>query len=208
VSLGGLDPVKAAPLTDAGLTPYRAVKRAVPRLAPGTTAVVIGVGGLGQHALQFLKLMTASRVIAVDLDPAKRALAGRLGADLVLDPADGDPVEQVRAVTKAEGAEAVFDFVGNDATLVQAAGMVGRQGLVSVVGLAGGTLPYSFLAIAGEAQIMGSTWGSHNELKEVIALAQAGLLTDTSEVHPLDQINEVFERLEKGEIEGRAVLVP
>jgi propanol-preferring alcohol dehydrogenase len=208
VSLGDLDPVKAAPLTDAGLTPYRAVKRAIPRLAPGATAVVIGIGGLGHHGLQFLKLMTASRVIAIDLDPSKRALAERLGADVVVDPGEGDPVEQVQAATNAAGAEAVFDFVGNDGTLAQAAGMVGRQGLVSIVGLAGGSLPYSFRGIAGEAQVMGSTWGSHNELREVIALAQAGLLADTSEAYPLEEINEVFDRLEKGEIAGRAVLVP
>ncbi len=206
--LGDLDPAKAAPLTDAGLTPYRAVKRAVPRLTPGTTAVVIGLGGLGHHGLQFLKEMTAAKVVAIDTDPAKRQLADRLGADATVDPNAGDPIEQILAATGGQGAEAVFDFVGSDTTLAQAIGMVGRQGLISIVGLAGGSLPYSFLGIAGEATVMGSTWGSHTELSEVIALAQAGKLADTSHTYPLDEINEVFERLEKGGIEGRAVLVP
>jgi propanol-preferring alcohol dehydrogenase len=208
VPIGDLEPAMAAPLTDAGLTPYRAVKRAVPRLTPGTTSVVIGVGGLGHYGLQFLKEMTASVVVAIDTDPAKRQLAERLGADATIDPAEGDPIARVQDLTGGEGAAAVFDFVGVDATLAQAAGMVGRQGLLTIIGLAGGTLPFSFLGVAGEAEVMGSTWGSHNELREVIALAQAGKLADTTETHPLDDINQVFEALEAGHIQGRAVLVP
>ena len=82
---GSLDLVRAAGLTDAGLTPYRAVKKALPYLRPGTTAVAIGAGGLGQYGIQYLKLMTSATVIAVETSPAKRQLALSLGADHAID---------------------------------------------------------------------------------------------------------------------------
>ena len=103
---------------------------------------------------------------------------------------------------------AVLDFVGSDATLATAAACVGRQGMVVLVGLAGGALTYSFMGMPGEAAVMGSTWGTRNELEEVIALAAAGRLSFHVEQHPLADINDVFHRLETGEVAGRAVLVP
>jgi alcohol dehydrogenase, propanol-preferring len=208
VPIGDLDPVTAAPLVDAALTPYRAVMMARPRLRPGTVAVSIGVGGLGQYGLRFLHELTAARVIAVDTDPQKREVAESLGIDLVLDPTEVDVVEEVRTFTGGEGATAVIDYVGAESTLATAAGTVGRQGLVVVVGLAGGSLPFSFLGLAGEAEVTSSQWGTRNELGEVIALAQQGRIPVAADVHPLMKINEVFGRLERGEIEHRAVLVP
>ncbi len=86
VRLTTLDPVAAAPLTDAALTPYRAVKKVVPRLGAGTTAVLIGVGGLGQYGLQLVRLLTPARVVVVDISSDKRAAALALGADVVLTP--------------------------------------------------------------------------------------------------------------------------
>jgi alcohol dehydrogenase, propanol-preferring len=81
VPLGDLDPVDSAPLADAGLTPYHAVARALPLLTPSATAVVIGVGGLGHLAVQILRAITGSRIVAVDVDPAKLAAAEGYGAD-------------------------------------------------------------------------------------------------------------------------------
>src|SRR6478672_12775131 len=88
VPLGDLDPVSSAPLTDAALTPYRAVRRCLPRLVPGTTAIVIGAGGLGQYAVQLLRELSAARVVAVEPSAARRATALELGAHLALTPAD------------------------------------------------------------------------------------------------------------------------
>ncbi len=206
VPLQGLDPAVAAPLTDAGLTPYHAVRQALPRLVPGTTAVVIGVGGLGHYGLQFIRELSPARIVAVDVSEAKRNLALELGAALAVDPATDDVAEAVR--DGDEGAMAVLDFVGSDATLATAAACVGRQGMVVIVGLAGGALTYSFMGMPGEAVVMGSTWGTRNELEEVIALAAAGRLSFHVEQHPLADINDVFHRLEAGEVAGRAVLVP
>ena len=73
--IGDLDPLLAAALTDAGLTPYRAVKRALSRLVPGSVAVLIGIGGLGHFGLQYVKLLSAARAVAVDTSPQARRLA-------------------------------------------------------------------------------------------------------------------------------------
>jgi propanol-preferring alcohol dehydrogenase len=208
VPLGGLDPVDAAPLTDAGLTPYRAVKKALPRLVPGTTVVSIGVGGLGHFALQFLRELSPARIVAIDTAPAKRALATEVGADHVIDPGTTDAAAEIRALTGGDGAAAVLDFVGADATLAVAAGAVARQGLVVLAGLAGGSVPFSFFSQATEAELTTSYWGTRNELAEVIALAQAGRVHGHTESHALTAVNAVFARLAAGEINGRAVLVP
>jgi len=206
VPLQGIDPAIASPLTDAGLTPYHAVRHALPRLHPGATAVVIGVGGLGHFGIQFIRELSSARIVAVDIDEAKRDLALELGATVALDPSSDDVAGVAHA--DGEGAMAVFDFVGSDATLAMSAACVGRQGVVLLVGLAGGVLPYSFMGMPGESVVMGSTWGTRNELEDVIALAAADRLSFHVEQHPLSDINDVFRRLEAGEIIGRAVLVP
>jgi propanol-preferring alcohol dehydrogenase len=208
VRLGDLDPVDAAPLTDAGLTPYRAVKKVLALLVPGTNVVSIGVGGLGHFGVQLLKELSPATVIALDTSASKRSLAADLGADLVIDPAGTDAVGEIRDFTGGQGAEAVLDFVGSDATLAIALGGVGRQGLVVLAGLAGGAAAFSFFSQATEAQLTTSYWGSRNELAEVVALAQQGKLRSHVERHPLADINTVFARLARGEVDGRAVLVP
>jgi propanol-preferring alcohol dehydrogenase len=208
VRLTELEPAMAAPLADAALTPYRAVKKVLDRLVPGSTAVTIGVGGLGQFGLELLKTLSQAKVVAIDTLPSKRALASELGADLVLDPMAADPGVEIAAFTGGEGASAVLDFVGSDVTMRTAVGAVGRKGIVVLVGLAGGSAPFSFFSMAGEAELTSSYWGSRNELAEVIALAERGRLHGHVERHGLGEINEVFGRLQQGEIDGRAVLVP
>lgn len=164
---------------------------------------------VGQDTVvQFLKLLSPATVVAVDTSPTKRKLAADLGADATLDPDEVEVAEEIKSMTDGEGAQAVLGFVGIDATLSTAAGSVGRQGIVSILGLGGGVLPFSFMGIPSEATVIGSAWGSRNDLAEVIALAQKGELADTSESHPLDEINTVFDRLRDGQIKGRAVLVP
>lgn len=207
VHLRDLDPVTAAPLTDAALTPYRAVKKTLPRLVPGTTAVVIGVGGLGHFGLQLVKTLTPARVIAVDTAADKRALAADLGADRVFDPGQVDVPSGIVQATGGDGATAVFDFVGADATLPDALGSVARQGIVVLVGLAGGQARFS-TDVATEAVVTTSHWGNHNELEEVLDLARADRIQAHTAQYPLDQINQVFQQLANGNITGRAVIVP
>src|SRR5262245_4669913 len=133
VPLRELDPVTAAPLTDAALTPYHALAPALPQLVPGSSALVIGVGGLGSIAVQLLRALSPARVVAVDLRETSRALALRYGAAAALD-ADGLTPADVRDALGGR-ATLVLDFVGNEATLALAAGALEIGGLVALVGL-------------------------------------------------------------------------
>lgn len=100
----GLDPKNAAPLTDAGLTPYHAVRRSWPKLTPESIAVVIGVGGLGHMAVQIIKATTAARIIAVDSRDEALALAKSLGADYAI-KSDAGTATQIKELTGGHGAE-------------------------------------------------------------------------------------------------------
>jgi propanol-preferring alcohol dehydrogenase len=200
--LGSLDPVRAAPLADAGLTPYRAVRRADPWLQPGARVLIIGFGGLGQFAIQYLRRHPGLRISVWDINPDKLALAAAMGADAALAElsaaADGRPHE----------ADVVFDFVGSDATLAAAATHLAPGGLLMVVGEGGGALSFGIDARAVESWITTTAWGSADELREVVALAAAGALTWDVEVLPLADAATAHARLASGEVQGRIVLVP
>jgi len=208
VPLDGLDPVIAAPLTDAALTPYRAVRKVQPKLGPGRTLAIIGVGGLGHMALQIVRaLAPATRVIAIDISAEKLAMARELGADHCVD-ARGEVGAAVKAATGGAGADAVIDFVGNDASLANAAASVAVSGKLVIVGIAGGTLPFSFWKMPLECEVTTSIWGNRQELKEVLELARRGLIAPHIERQPLSAINDVIARLHAGQVRGRVVLTP
>ena len=207
VPLGELDPVAAAPLTDAGLTPYHAIKRSLHRLVPGTTAVVIGVGGLGHVAVQLLRALSPATVIAVDLDEAKLRLAQAVGADHAV-PSGPDASAEIRRITGGHGCELVVDCVGAQPTVDLAAAIVRPLGDIALVGIGGGTLGVSFFSIAQEASVASTYWGSIVELQEVIALAERGLLDIHVERFRLDDALEAYGKLKRGEVDGRAVITP
>jgi len=204
--LGDLDPRAAAPLTDAGLSTYHAVKRSLSLLRPGSTAVVIGVGGLGQMAVQILKAISPARVIAVDLSAEKLALAKTVGADATV-VSDERAVEHVRELCGG-GAELVLDVVGSDATLQLAVGVSRRLGHLTVVGIAGGSFPYGYLSVPTELAVTSTFYGSIPELSDVVALAAAGSIKTEVELFALDQTSLAYDRLREGKIRGRAVVTP
>jgi alcohol dehydrogenase, propanol-preferring len=203
-SIGSLDPVQAAPLACGGLTAYRAVKHGLETLrntvqAPGR-ALVIGAGGLGQYAVQYLRALTDAEVFVADTSPAKQTQAKQLGAHHV-----GSLEELVALETRAD---VVLDFVGADATLQGAAKLVKRQGLVVVVGLFGGRIPFGIGAVPHEARFMSSIWGTNAELGELLQLAQRESIRSTVEVLPLASAQIAHDRLRAGDVTGRFVLVP
>jgi alcohol dehydrogenase, propanol-preferring len=201
LSLEGLDPVHAAPLADAGVTPYRAIRRIRAWLQPGATAVLIGVGGLGQFAIQYLRDLTETRVNAVDRDPAKLRRARDLGAsDAVL-------VEEAAGLGP-ESAQVVLDFVGSDSTLGLAAMLVRRAGIVVQVGIAGGTTPFGMGLLSPEVHFTSSVSGSLRDLQAVLELARKGGLDWHVESVPLEQVNLALDRVRRGDVLGRLVLVP
>ncbi len=205
VPLGELDPVRAAPLADAALTPYHAIRRALP-LTPGAAAVVIGVGGLGHVAVQLLRALTPCRIVAIDRRPEALEAAVAAGASAVFDAA----AVTARDVRRAAGGRAalVLDFVGVDETLALAAGSVAAGGHVSIVGVGGGTFPMRFGAVPPETPVVFSNWGTRSELAEVVALARAGAIELEVDTVPLDDVPAAYERLAAGNVRGRLVAVP
>ncbi|MGP4043071.1 NAD(P)-dependent alcohol dehydrogenase [Streptomyces sp. 2A115] len=207
VPIDGLDPVATVPLTDAGLTPYHAIKRSLPKLLPGSTAVVIGAGGLGHVAIQLLRAMTSARVIALDVSEEKLLLAREVGAhETVL--SDARAAARVRELTGGIGAEAVFDFVGAEPTVKTAGAVAAVEGEVSIVGIGGGALPVGFGHLPFEVSVNAPYWGSRGELIEVLALARSGAVSVHTETFTLDEAPLAYERLHAGKINGRAVILP
>jgi propanol-preferring alcohol dehydrogenase len=207
VPLGDLDPVEAAPLTDAGLTPYHAVKRSLPLLVPGSTAVVIGAGGLGHMAVQILRETCSATVIAVDQRSEALGVATTIGAHHGVLAGDS-AAQEIRDLTAGKGADVVLDIVGSDDTLALAAAVTRPLGHLTIVGLGGGTLPVSFFGIAFEVSVASTYWGSLPELIEVISLAAAGRIRAHVQRFPLHDAPAAYEAMRTGALEGRAVIVP
>jgi NAD+-dependent secondary alcohol dehydrogenase Adh1 len=199
----GVEPAAVAPHSDAGLTAYHAVKRLLPRLVPGSTTAIIGVGGVGHIALQLVRILGGGTVIGIDTDERRRALAQELGADEVLANA-----ADVREATNGAGADVVLDFVATDATHAAGLDMLARRGLYSTVGYGGMISVPSVAMVVGESTIAGNLVGSWIDLWELLQLHGRGELTLRTEMHPLDAVNDVLDALREGEITGRAVLVP
>jgi propanol-preferring alcohol dehydrogenase len=208
IPLGDLDPREAAPLTDAGLTSYHAVKRSVHLLGPGSTAVVIGAGGLGQMAIQVLRALCATTtIVAVDTSPEKLEIAKTMGADEGLLSGD-DAITHIKDITKGHGAELVLDLVAVNPTLAMAARVARVLGHLTIVGVGTATLPVSFTSPPHECCVTSPFWGSIPELIEVIDLAQSGKIQMLVEQFPLERAAEAYDLLHEGKIRGRAVITP
>ena len=199
-------PQDVAALADAGITAYHAVRKALPLLYPGTTAVVIGAGGLGHIGIQCLAALTAARVVVVDRNPDALKLAEQIGAhDTVV--ADGNHVGAVTDLTGG-GADVVFDFVAEQGAEQDGFAMTRPAGSYYVIGY-GGTLNVTTLdIISTERNIVGNIVGTYNELAELMALAQSGKVTLHTRTYPMDAAVEAFQDLDGGRVRGRAILVP
>ncbi|GAB3116878.1 NAD(P)-dependent alcohol dehydrogenase [Janibacter alkaliphilus] len=207
VPLGDADPVAAAPLADAGLTPYHAIKRALPHLAGGGRyALAIGLGGLGIVGVQILGALTGATIIATDLKPEAMAAAEQLGAVTV--PGGEGQAEAIREITGGRGVDAVFDFVGAGPTIALAAAVVAQRGSVTIVGIGGGTLEWSFFGMPYEVNFSSTYWGTIEELHEVVAMYRAGQIDPPVERFALDDALEAYRQLRDGELDARAVIVP
>jgi propanol-preferring alcohol dehydrogenase len=205
--LGDLDPVASVSLTDAGLTPYHAIVSSLHALPAGSTAVVIGAGGLGHVAIQILRAITGATVIALDISEEKLDLAAKVGAHHVL-RSDEAATEAIRSLTGGLGAQAVFDIVGASPTLEIARQVVAPDGVVQIVGIGGGLMPTGFFSTPFGASVRAPYWGTRPELMEVLDLARAGAIHVEVERFSLDEAPAAYRRLHGGTIRGRAVVVP
>ena len=202
-----VDPIDAAPLADAGLTPYHAIKRALPHLGGGgRSALVIGLGGLGMIGVQILKALTGATVIATDMKPEAMAQAEGYGAITV--PGGEDQGARIRELTGGRGADAVFDFVGVDSTMALAAASVAQCGAVTIVGIGGGTLAWNFFTMPYEVNFSSTYWGTIEDLHEVVALYRADQIVPSVERYSLDDAVAAYQKMIDGKLNARAVVVP
>jgi len=204
---GELRPVDVAPHADAGLTVMHVVRKAVPLLGPGTRVVVVGIGGLGHIGVQCLRALTAAEVVAVDRDPEALKLASGIGAHHVV-PADEQQVERVRGLTGGQGAEVVIDFVGEGDAPAAAFAMVRARGTYFVVGYGGELRVPTFALVLPEISVVGNAVGTHDDLRELMALAATGAVPVHTRTYPLEAFADAMADLEEGRMHGRGVLVP
>jgi propanol-preferring alcohol dehydrogenase len=208
VPIGELDAGEAAPLTDAGLTSYHAIAGVRPRLDEESSVAVLGIGGLGHLAVQMLRALTPSRVLAVDVREEALALADRSGAHLST-KATPDTSRVLRAATDGIGVDAVLDFVGSRSTLDLGVGSLRAEGDLVVVGSGGGELTVSKPgALPLGCRLSLPFWGSRAELAEVVALCRSEVVKPEVERFPLTAFQDAIAALREGNLSGRAVLVP
>src|SRR5690606_5942582 len=187
--------------------PYHAISLSLPKLVPGSTTVVIGAGGLGHVAIQLLRALTATRIIALDLSEERLELARRVGAhETVL--SDDQAPDRIKSLTGGEGAQVILDFVGAPPTTAIAAAAAGVDSDITVVGLGGGTVAVGFGSLPYQTTVTSPYWGSRRELIEVLELAHHGAVDVHVETFGIDEAPLAYERLHAGTITGRAVIVP
>lgn len=202
-----LAPKDVAPYTDAGLTAYRAAKKASRHLLPGERAVVIGAGGLGHIGIQVLKALCAAEIIVIDRSDMALELARQCGADQTV-KADGGEVDAVLELTDGFGAEAVIDFVGEGGSVAAGLAMTRDAGFYYIVGYGGKVEIPTIDMIVSEKTIVGNLVGTWPELVELMVLADRGLVNLETKEYALKDANAALADLNAGKVKGRAVLVP
>lgn len=208
-----LKPEELAPLTDAGVTPYRGIKklRSAGVLGPDRVLAVFGVGGLGAYAVQYAKLLSSgATVVAFARSDDKLTVAKEHGADHVINTR-GKSIADIRG--ELEGAtgnreiDAAIDCIGAEESIRTGFGLLATSGAFVSVGLVGNRIDMPlFPLVAREFTYHGSFWGNYSDLREVIALAQAGKIKHVLKQVRFEDINETLELLRAGEIVGRAVV--
>lgn len=206
----------AAILSDAGLTAYRAVKKASSFLSPDEYVLIVGLGGTGMFGLETVKKILPNPVIAVDINPAKIELAKKLidlneGRDFLIDASKVDPRRELLNILGGESPKAVIDFVGLDATLSTYLDLVAAGGVYVLVGLGseyGPKIPIHKMVI-NEISIVSVLYGSLLDLHELAGLGIKGVIeySKLTEHIKLEDINEAFRRLERGDALKRQIIV-
>lgn len=205
VDASGIDPAWAATLACSGLTTYSAVNQLTP-IPPDEWVAVLGAGGLGLMAIGMLRALGHERVVAVDIDAGKFSAAREAGAAATVNGRDGDAAQQVQSIAGGLLYGAV-DLVNSTDTASLALSVLRKGGKCILVGLYGGEVPLSLVAVVQRAlSIIGSNVGTVAELKAVVELARAGRLKPIPiEQRELTEVSQTLDQLKAGTITGRVV---
>lgn len=198
----GADPVEVAPVLCAGVTVYKGLK--VTDTRPGEWVVISGIGGLGHVAVQYARAM-GLRVAAVDIAEDKLALAREFGAEVTVNALNEDPAEAIQAQTG--GAHGVLVTAVHPSAFGQAIGMARRGGTIVFNGLPPGDFPAPIFDIVLKGlTIRGSIVGTRQDMVEALDFYARGLIHPKITTRPLDDINDIFDELAAGRIDGRVVV--
>ena len=207
VPIDDLDPIRAASLTDAALTPYQAIKSVLPRLVGGSTTVVIGAGGLGHVAIQLLRELTPTRVIALDIGQDKLDFAKENGAHEAF-TSSPEAADKVKSLTAGRGATVVLDFVGADVTGDLAVSCGGVGSAVVVIGAGMGGAKVGLTSTPYNMTVSTSLWGRRKELLELVEMAKRGQIKIKTTTYPIEDGEQAYHDMHAGSIVGRAIVVP
>ena len=202
-----------APMTDAGLTPYRGIKklRDAGALGPSRVLGVFGIGGLGAYAVQYAKLLGGgAKVVAFARNPDKLAVAKEYGADYVISTKSrsaSDLAKELKRLTGQADLDAIIDCAGATEMMQLGFSLLAISGHYSNVGLVGDRIDVPLLPRVNREQTFhGSYWGNNIDLMEVLSLAAEGKVRHTTSKFEFEQVNEYLDRMREGEIIGRAVM--
>jgi NAD+-dependent secondary alcohol dehydrogenase Adh1 len=202
-----LEPKDVAALADAGITAYRAARKAAAKLPPGSRCVVVGVGGLGHIGIQCLRALCAAEIIAADVSEQALKLAEQAGADHVIEAGDG-MVERVMDLTGGLGAEGVLDFVGEGGVPAQVPKMLRQGGTYYVVGYGERVDVPNWDFVIREINVVGTLVGNYSDLAELMELAARGRVKLHTQAYRLEDVNQAIDDLSSGHLSGRGILVP
>ncbi len=193
-------------IADAVVTAVHAVRRRA-QVKEGDTVLVIGPGGIGQVMIQIVKA-TGARVISVGRRAVRLELAKKMSADHVINSAEQNVPEAVKALTAGVGVDVVIDNVGSNETLLHGIGSLRPGGRIVMIGETDDVIPLStFRLCVNEFEVIGSRSGGRQDTVEAIDLVARGVVTPyISDKLPLGRINELFERIRLGKVMGRAVV--
>ena len=192
-----------APILCAGVTVYKGLKETDAK--PGEWVVVSGVGGLGHLAIQYAKAM-GLHVAAVDVAADKIQFAKAIGVDLAVNAAEPGAAERIIQETGG-GAHGVLVTAVSPSAFSFGSSLLRRKGTMSLVGLPPGDFSLSiFDVVLNRKTIRGSIVGTREDLAECLRFASEGKVSVTYETAPLEAVNDVFERMKAGQIDGRVVL--
>jgi propanol-preferring alcohol dehydrogenase len=207
----GLDykarPAEIGVIGDALATPYKVLKRA--RVKAGEIVAVFGAGGgVGIHQIMMAKWAKA-RVIAVDVAAGKFDACRKAGADEVVNASSGDAARALLDLTKGEGVDVVVDYVSSTSTLEAGAKALGRRGRLVTLGGAGQRFQVSALdLLLKEQDLLGSRYVTRSEILETLDLVARGEVWPiVTEIRPLEEAEALHERVERGQVIGRAALL-
>jgi len=194
-----------APLGDAGLTAYGAVRKLMGHIRPQDNVVVIGIGGVGHLGAQLLSRLTPGKIFAVDPRKSARDLANKTGIENCF-----ESIEELEFLKKEEdsGVRAIIDFFGEERIPNQALRLLANQGRYVAVGTGGEVRVSTAELVAREISIVGSFVGTFTDLVEITNLTERGELISEVLTYPLSDANRALRDLAQGKVTGRAVLIP